>query len=35
LFKGIKRLTGTSYVEQVLIEAIKNNLAIYAAHTAA
>jgi dinuclear metal center YbgI/SA1388 family protein len=34
LFKGIKRLTGTSYVEQVLIEAIKNDIAIYAAHTA-
>jgi dinuclear metal center YbgI/SA1388 family protein len=34
LFKGIKRLTGNTYVEQVLIEAIKNNLAIYAAHTA-
>jgi dinuclear metal center YbgI/SA1388 family protein len=34
LFKGIKRLTGTTYVERVLIEAIKSNLAIYAAHTA-
>lgn len=33
LFKGIKRLTGQTYVERVLIKAIKNNIAIYAIHT--
>lgn len=34
IFKGLKRITGKNYVETVLIEAIKNNIAIYAAHTA-
>ena len=33
LFRGLKRLNGKNYVEQVIIEAIKNNIAIYAAHT--
>jgi dinuclear metal center YbgI/SA1388 family protein len=33
LFKGIKSLTGSSYMEQVLIYAIKNDLAIFAVHT--
>lgn len=33
LFKGLKKLTGSSYVEKVLIKAIKNDIAIYAAHT--
>lgn len=33
VFKGVKRLNGNNYVEQVLIEAIKSNVAIYAAHT--
>jgi dinuclear metal center YbgI/SA1388 family protein len=33
LFKGIKRLTGQSYVERVLIKSIQNNIAIYAIHT--
>jgi len=33
LFKGIKRLNGTSYVERCVIKAIKNDIAIYAAHT--
>ncbi|MDD2792974.1 MAG: Nif3-like dinuclear metal center hexameric protein [Sediminibacterium sp.] len=33
LFKGITRLTGKNYVEQALIEAIKNDIAIYAIHT--
>ena len=33
LFKGIKRLTGETYVERVLIKAIRNNVAIYAIHT--
>lgn len=33
IFKGLKRITGKNYVEQVIIEAIKNDIAIYAAHT--
>ena len=33
LFKGLKRINGKNYVEQALIEAIKNDICIYAAHT--
>jgi dinuclear metal center YbgI/SA1388 family protein len=33
LFKGIKRINGTTYVERCVIKAIKNDIAIYAAHT--
>lgn len=33
VFRGLKRLNGNNYVEQVLIEAIKADVAIYAAHT--
>lgn len=33
VFKGLKRINGHSYVEQVIILAIKNDIAIYAAHT--
>lgn len=33
IFRGLKRINGKSYVEQVIIEAIKNDVAIYAAHT--
>lgn len=33
VFKGLKKLNGGNYVEQVIIEAIKHDLAIYAAHT--
>lgn len=33
IFKGLKRITGRNYVEQIIIEAIKNDIAIYAAHT--
>jgi len=33
IFKGLKRLAGNSYVERVVIDAIKNDIAIYAAHT--
>lgn len=33
VFKGLKRINGATYVEQVIIEAIKNDIAIYAAHT--
>lgn len=33
LFKGIRSLTGANYIEKVIIKAIKNDIAIYAAHT--
>ena len=33
IFKGLKRVNGNNYVEQVMIAAIKNDVAIYAAHT--
>jgi dinuclear metal center YbgI/SA1388 family protein len=33
LFKGIKSLTGKTYVERVIIKAIRANIAIYAIHT--
>lgn len=33
IFRGLKRINGRNYVEQVVIEAIKNDIAIYAAHT--
>lgn len=33
VFSGLKRFTGKNWVERCLIKAIKNNLAIYCAHT--
>jgi len=33
LFRGIKRITGTDYVQKALITSIKNDIAIYAIHT--
>ena len=33
IFTGIKKITGDNYVERTVIKAIKNNIAIYAAHT--
>ncbi|NTS42796.1 Nif3-like dinuclear metal center hexameric protein [Flavisolibacter sp. BT320] len=33
VFKGLRRINGRSYVEQVIIKAIKADIAIYAAHT--
>lgn len=33
VFRGLKRLTGRNYVERVVIEAIRNGIAIYAIHT--
>jgi dinuclear metal center YbgI/SA1388 family protein len=33
LFKGLKKLTGRTYVERVIIKAIQNKIAIYAIHT--
>ena len=33
IFRGLKKINGKNYVEQVIIEAIKNDIAIYAVHT--
>ncbi len=34
IFKGLKSLTGKNYVERAVLKAIKNDIAIYATHTA-
>jgi len=34
IFKGLKKITGNSYVERVVLKAIENKIAIYAIHTA-
>jgi len=34
IFKGLKSLTGKDYVERTVMKAIKNDIAIYAIHTA-
>lgn len=34
IFSGLKSITGSTYVERVVIKAIKNNIAIYSMHTA-
>lgn len=33
IFHGIKKITGRSYIEQIIIKAIKHGIAIYSAHT--
>ena len=33
VFSGIKKITGSNYIERVIIKAIKNDIAIYASHT--
>ena len=33
IFKGLKALTGRSYVERTILKAIRQNIAIYASHT--
>ena len=33
IFSGLKKLTGKNYIERTVIKAIKNDIAIYAAHT--
>ena len=33
IFRGLKKITGSSYVERVIIKAIKNDIALYAIHT--
>lgn len=34
IFKGLKKITGKTYVERVVLKAIKHGIAIYAIHTA-
>jgi dinuclear metal center YbgI/SA1388 family protein len=34
LFSGLKKITGKNYVERAVLKAIKNEIAIYAVHTA-
>lgn len=34
IFSGLKKLTGKNYVERTVLKAIKNDIAIYAIHTA-
>jgi dinuclear metal center YbgI/SA1388 family protein len=34
IFKGLKKLTGNTYVERVVIKAIQHNIAIFSIHTA-
>ncbi len=34
IFNGLKKLTGSTYVERVVLQAIKNDIQIYAIHTA-
>ncbi|WP_242157922.1 Nif3-like dinuclear metal center hexameric protein [Aestuariivivens sediminis] len=34
IFKGLKKLNGSTYVERVVIKAIKHDIAIYSMHTA-
>ena len=34
IFSGLKKLNGNTYVERVVLKAIKNDIAIYATHTA-
>ena len=34
IFSGLKKITGATYVERVVRKAIKNDIAIYAIHTA-
>jgi dinuclear metal center YbgI/SA1388 family protein len=33
IFRGLKKITGQTYVERTIIKAIKNDIAIYAVHT--
>jgi dinuclear metal center YbgI/SA1388 family protein len=33
IFKGLKKLTGSNYVERTILKAVRHNLALYAIHT--
>lgn len=34
IFKGLRKITGSNYVERTVLKAIQNNIAIYSIHTA-
>ena len=34
IFSGLKKITGSNYVERAVVKAIKNDIAVYAVHTA-
>lgn len=34
IFNGLKKITGSNYVERVVLKAIQNNISIYSMHTA-
>lgn len=34
IFSGLKKLTGSNYVERAVLKAVRNNIAIYSIHTA-
>lgn len=33
IFRGLKNITGQNYIQRIIIKAIKNDIAVYAAHT--
>jgi dinuclear metal center YbgI/SA1388 family protein len=33
IFKGIKKLTGSNYIERTILKSVKNDIALYAIHT--
>ena len=33
VFKGLKKINGTDYIQRTILKAIKNDIAIYACHT--
>ena len=33
IFSGIKKVTGKSYSDRILVKAIKNDIAVYSSHT--
>lgn len=33
LFRGLKHITGSNYIERIVMKALRNHIAIYAAHT--
>ena len=33
IFKGIKKITGSNYIERIVLKAIKSDICIYCAHT--
>jgi len=33
IFKGVKKITGSNYIERIILKAVKSDIAIYCAHT--